>query len=110
MFSRVVLITQRMNRRRGTYTNLWVLPGGHVDPGETIRGAAAREALEVSGLRRWMAEAAGVRLIRIVDINANQGGGVQRETLALSSRAVPVLGGELMISASASISWEIGPR
>jgi hypothetical protein len=55
-----VLITQRMNRRRGTYTNLWVLPGGHVDPGETIRGAAAREALEVSGLRRWMAEAAGV--------------------------------------------------
>ena len=53
-----VLITQRMNRRKGTYTNLWVLPGGHVDPGETIRGAAAREALEVSGLRRWMVEAA----------------------------------------------------
>ena len=35
-----VLLSQRANRKRGTFSNLWVFPGGHVDPGETL---AARD-------------------------------------------------------------------
>lgn len=58
-----------------------------------------------------MAEAAGVRLVRILTVNANQGGaGPRREALAFSANAVPVMGGELVVSASASINWEIAPQ
>ena len=38
--------------RRGTDTGygLWILPGGYVDRGEVVESAAAREALEETGL------------------------------------------------------------
>ena len=46
-----VLLTRRCNRRRGTYNRLWVFPGGHVDAGEQLEQAAARELLEETGLQ-----------------------------------------------------------
>lgn len=32
-------------------TGLWLLPGGHIDPGESPAGAALREVLEETGVR-----------------------------------------------------------
>jgi len=58
-----------------------------------------------------MAEAADVRLVRMLSVNANEGGrGRLQETMALSARAVPVMGGELAVSVNASIDWEIAPK
>jgi len=60
-----------------------------------------------------MAEAAGVRLVRVLSLNANEGGGgpvFRREAMAAAAPPVPVMGGELSISANAQISWEIAPK
>ncbi len=35
-----------MQRAKGTFTGLWSLPGGHVEPGEKARDAARREVHE----------------------------------------------------------------
>ena len=58
-----------------------------------------------------MAEAAGVRLVRVLNVSASEGGGFPRfEAAAMSAKAVPVMGGELAISASASLTFEIAPK
>src|SRR5947208_16633806 len=43
----VLLVRRGREPRRGD----WSLPGGSIEPGETARQAAAREALEETGLR-----------------------------------------------------------
>jgi uncharacterized protein YggE len=58
-----------------------------------------------------MAEAAGVRLVRILNLNVGEGGGIPRyEAVAMSAKAVPIIGGEMSVTANASISWEIAPK
>lgn len=58
-----------------------------------------------------MAEAAGVRLVRILSVNAGEGGGAPRfDRVAVQAKAVPVMRGQLGISANASINWEIAPK
>lgn len=61
-----------------------------------------------------MAEAADVRLVRVLSVNANEGGGgpvFRLEARAASPAAdVPVMGGELSVSANAQLSWEIAPK
>lgn len=44
---RDVLLVQR---GKGALQGYWSLPGGHVEPGETVREAAAREVLEETGV------------------------------------------------------------
>lgn len=48
-----VLLTQRAQHMR-IFPGFWVLPGGHVDSGESLLNAAAREVRcgEVASLRR----------------------------------------------------------
>jgi len=61
-----------------------------------------------------MAEAAGVRLVRVLNVSANEGGGRPMFRLeardAAAAPPVPVMGGELSVSANAQISWEIAPK
>ncbi|RSD20108.1 NUDIX domain-containing protein [Amycolatopsis eburnea] len=40
-----------IQRRWEPFRGCWAFPGGHVDPGETFRAAAARELTEETGLR-----------------------------------------------------------
>jgi 8-oxo-dGTP diphosphatase len=42
-----VLLVQR---GAGAFKGLWSLPGGHIEPGETARAAAAREVREETGV------------------------------------------------------------
>lgn len=51
---RKVLLTRRADNGQ------WCLPGGHVDPGETVAESCAREVLEETGLR--------VRVGRIIGV------------------------------------------
>ena len=59
-----------------------------------------------------MAKAAGVRLVRIVNINASSGGGpvyARMEAMAMDA-AVPVMPGQREVNANASVTWEIAPE
>lgn len=59
-----------------------------------------------------MAAAAGVRLVRIVNVNASSGGGpmfARAEMMAMDA-AVPVMPGQREVSANATVTWEIVPE
>ena len=77
-------------------------------PADAALADAIRDATRQAGI---MAEAAGVRLVRIVNVNASSGGGMpvfaRMEAMAAS---VPVMPGERAITANASVTWEIAPR
>jgi len=45
-----LLLTQRVHKKSGSYNDIWVFPGGHVERGETFAEAAARETREETGL------------------------------------------------------------
>ena len=47
--NKTVLLARRSSRRR-TYPNCWSFPGGHVEAGETLDDALARELQEEMGL------------------------------------------------------------
>ena len=82
------------------------------------RKAAAEGAIKAAiadarAKAELMAEAAGVRLVRILSINANENGGGGVPVFArmdMKAAPAPVMPGERPVSANASITWEIAPK
>ncbi len=76
----IVLLRRAVEPQKGK----WVFPGGFVDRGETVHGAAVRETLEEVGLR--------VTLTGILDVYSFPG-----EEVAVVVYAADVAGGELIV-------------
>lgn len=68
--------------------------------------AEARRQAEI------MAEAAGVRLVRVLSVSASSGGGgpVYARMEMAAAPPVPVMPGEQAVTANASVTWEIAPQ
>lgn len=93
-----VLITDDQGRllllRRGTepFKGHWVLPGGIVEPGETVEQAALREAREEVGLQ--------LRIVRLVGVYSQPGRDPRGSFVSIAFHA-EVVGGELAVSEEA---------
>ncbi len=77
--------------------------------GDAIKAAIA----DARAKAELMAEAAGVRLVRILTINAGENGGYPAPMMAraeFDAKSVPVMAGQRSVSANAQISWEIAPK
>jgi uncharacterized protein YggE len=59
-----------------------------------------------------MANSAGVKLVRILSVSANEGGGPFPVPMAMAraDKAVPVMAGERAVSANATVVWEIAGK
>lgn len=80
-------------------------------PADSALAAAIADAKRQAEI---MAEAAGVRLVRITNISGSAGGGMPmpmsaRYDMAASAMPVPVMPGQQEIRANASVTWEIAP-
>jgi uncharacterized protein len=77
-------------------------------PADEALGQAIADAKRQAEL---MADAAGVRLVRILDINASSGVPVfARAEMRVAAAPVPIMPGESQVTANANISWEIAPQ
>jgi ADP-ribose pyrophosphatase YjhB (NUDIX family) len=76
---RHILLTRRADNGQ------WCLPGGHVDPGETVAESCAREVLEETGLRVKVGRLVGV--YSSPDRAVDYGDGRLHQIVALSFEA-----------------------
>jgi uncharacterized protein len=77
-------------------------------PGDEALSKAIADAKRQAEL---MADAAGVKLVRILDINASSGSPVfARPAMRMAADAVPLMPGTSEVTANATISWEIAPK
>jgi uncharacterized protein YggE len=84
-----------------------------IDDRTELMDKATRAAIEDATRKaELMADAAGARLVRILTVGIGEGGGVMMrfDAAPMAAKAVPIMGGELSVTASASISWEIAPK
>lgn len=79
---------------------------------ETPADEALADAIaEATRKAAIMADAAGVRLVRILDINASSGmPSFARSDMRMAAEAVPIMPGERQVTANANITWEIAPQ
>ncbi len=81
---------------------------------KTAADQAIRAAIvDAKAKAALMADVAGLRLVRILSLNADESGGrgpIMAYDMAARSKAVPVMPGERSVSASAQIVWEVAPQ
>jgi uncharacterized protein YggE len=78
-------------------------------PADAALAGAIKDAARQAAI---MAEAAGVRLVRIVNVSANSGGAqpmYARFEMA-AAPPVPVMPGQQAVTANATVTWEIAPQ
>ena len=73
--------------------------------------AMAAAIADANRKARLMADAAGVKLVRILSVAANEGGGPFPVPMAMQAdKSVPVMAGERAVSANATVVWEIAGK
>ena len=80
---------------------------------QTPEDAALKAAIaDAARKAAIMADAAGVKLVRVLTVSASEGGGPQPMYARMDLKAAPppVMAGEQSISVSASVTWEIAPK
>ena len=81
------------------------------DPQKPADEALAAAIADATRKAKLMADAAGVRLVRILDINASSGVPMfARAEMRRRPSMVPIMPGERQVTANANISWEIAPK
>jgi hypothetical protein len=78
-------------------------------PADAALADAIKDATRQAAI---MAEAAGVRLVRIVNVSASSGGGgpVYARMEMAAAPPVPVMPGQQAVTANATVTWEIAPQ
>lgn len=96
-----------VKRKNEPFKNMWAIPGGMVDEGETAEEAAIREAKEETGL--------DVQLVRLVGVFSKPGRDPRGQYVSVAYHAVPV-GGTLKagddaiehVKTAGYLSYELG--
>ena len=79
-----------------------------VKPSDEALAAAVADATRKGKL---IAEAAGLRLVRIMSVTVNDAVPVfARAEMSMAAKAAPIMPGERQVTANATISWEVAPK
>jgi 8-oxo-dGTP diphosphatase len=95
--NKVLLIKRGKEPKKGE----WSLPGGHVEPGETLRAAAQREVEEETGLS--VAVQSLVDVVDLIDVAGD--GSIVHQYALIDYWAVPVSGTVQAASDAAEAAW-----